>query len=135
MGIIKRILGICETRKPSKPECWRQVDGRLEVDLGLAGELSLPGDAIRREGSDLGKDKILVIFGQDGEYRAFKNRCTHVGHRRIDPLHGEPLLRCCSVSKSTYNYEGKVVSGPANEPLTVLECEIVDNRLVVKLEE
>ena len=134
MGIIKRILGICETKKPVNPGCWKHVDGRLEVDLGLAGELSLPGDAIRLEGGDLGREKILVIIGQDGEYRAYRNRCTHVGHRRIDPLHGEPLLRCCSVSKSTYDYQGRVVSGPANEPLTVLECEIVDERLVIKLD-
>jgi nitrite reductase/ring-hydroxylating ferredoxin subunit len=134
MGIIKRLFGICKTKKPVNPDCWRHVNGRVEVDLGLAGELVLPGDAIRLEGGDLGGEKILVLIGQDGEYRVYKNRCTHAGHRRIDPLPGEPLLRCCSVSKSTFDYEGKVVSGPTQEPLTVLDSEVADGKLVIRLD-
>ncbi|MBN2289244.1 MAG: Rieske 2Fe-2S domain-containing protein [Candidatus Glassbacteria bacterium] len=135
MEILKRILGICKTKRPANPDCWRYIKGRVEVDLGLAVELVSPGDAIRLEGGDLGKERILVVCGESGTYHAYRNRCTHVGHRRIDTLPGESLLRCCSVSKSTYDYDGKVVSGPAGEPLTVLPAELGDGRLVIRLED
>ena len=132
---IKRLLGICKTKQPANPDCWRYIKGRVEVDLGLACELIEPGDAIRLEGKKLGGERVLVLLGVDNEYHAFKNRCTYTGHRRIDPLPGEAKLRCCSVDKSTFDYKGNVVSGPAKEPLTVLPTEILDDRLVIRLEQ
>ncbi len=135
MEIIKRILGICKTKKPANPACWKYADNRVEVDLGLAGELDSPGGAIRLEGGNLGGVRILALHGENGAYHAYKNRCTHIGHRRIDPIPDEAKLRCCSVGKSTFDYEGKVISGPAKEPLTVLRTEIEDGRLVIRLED
>ena len=56
--------------------------------------------------------RVLVIRGDDGKFHAFHNRCTHIGHRRLDPVSGTGTVQCCSVGKSTYTYDGKKVYGP-----------------------
>jgi len=116
MGLLKRILGICETQPPADAGCWQVKEGQVEIELARAPELSAPGGAVRLEGQGLPM-RVLVVHGPDNRYLAFHNKCTH-GGRRIDPLPGTDQVRCCSVSKSTFDYEGRVVSGPAKGPLT-----------------
>ena len=57
-------------------------------------------------------NRVLVVHGEDGEYRAFHNQCTHLGHRRLDPVPGTNTVQCCSVNKSTYDTEGTKIYGP-----------------------
>ena len=115
MGILKKIFGICETRRPEDPGCWIISGGRVEIDLKSAGELSGRGGAIRLEGKGLA-DRILVIRGENGLFYAYKNKCSHMG-RRIDPVSGSQYIRCCSVMGSVFNAKGEIVSGPAKENL------------------
>jgi len=68
-------------------DCWNYVDGKLTIDLNGASELKTLGGAVRIEGKNLPK-RIFVVLGEDGAYRAFHNRCTHLGHRRLDPVPG-----------------------------------------------
>jgi nitrite reductase/ring-hydroxylating ferredoxin subunit len=51
---------------------------------------------------------LLVFHGDDGQYHAIENRCTHMG-RRIDMMPGSHTIECCSVSKSTFTYDGRPV--------------------------
>jgi nitrite reductase/ring-hydroxylating ferredoxin subunit len=132
MGIFKRLFGICETRPPSDPRCWKYADGKLSISLDQAPELSRKGGAIRIDGPSLPK-RVLVVHGQDGRFHAFPNRCTHVGHRRIDPVPGEAMIRCCSVGKSTFDYSGKRLSGSAKESLVPLAVESDGKRLVIEV--
>ncbi|MEA2064360.1 MAG: Rieske (2Fe-2S) protein [Gemmatimonadota bacterium] len=138
MEIIRRIFGICRTGKPLNTGCWKYDEGRVEVDLAQTPELSAPGGAIRLEGKPLPGKRILLLHGEDGNYHACLNRCTHLGHRRLDPLadgdEGEGRIRCCSVGKSTFDYQGRVVSGTAEEPLTVLTVELEDGSLRIHLD-
>ena len=131
MGFFKRIFGICETRPPLDAGCWTYGNGKVEVDLGRAPELGRREGAIRLEGGGL-PERILVFQGNDGEFHALVNKCMHMG-RRIDPLAGSSNVRCCSVSKSTYDYTGKVISGPAKGPLTSLPVKSENGRLVIGL--
>jgi nitrite reductase/ring-hydroxylating ferredoxin subunit len=130
MGIFKRIFGICATQVPADSGCWSYSGGKLEVSLDKAPELSRKGGAIRLEGASLPK-RVLVVHGQDGAFHAFPNRCTHVGHRRIDPVPGEDKIRCCSVGKSTFDYSGKLLSGSAKESLEPLAVESDGDKLVI----
>ncbi len=115
MGILKKIFGICETKKPKDPGCWTFSDGRIEIDLNRAGELSMPYRSIRLEGKGLA-DRILVVRDDSGKFHAYNNKCTHMG-RRIDPVPGSSDIRCCSVMGSVFNAKGEIVSGPAKENL------------------
>jgi nitrite reductase/ring-hydroxylating ferredoxin subunit len=132
MGIFKRLLGICATQVPANSGCWTYANGKLEVLLDKAPELSQKGGAVRLEGPSLPK-RVLVVHGQDGAFHAFPNRCTHIGHRRIDPVPGEDKIRCCSVGKSTFEYSGKLISGSAKESLVPLALESDGGKLVISV--
>ena len=104
-SFIQRLFGISETQKPELDDCWNYAEGKLTIDLGMALELKTPGGAIRLEGKNLPK-RVLVVCGENGEYRAYHNRCTHIGHRRLDPVPGSNTVQCCSVNKSTFDSGG-----------------------------
>jgi nitrite reductase/ring-hydroxylating ferredoxin subunit len=133
MGILNRILGICTTPLPGDASCWKYADGRLEIDLGRAPELKEAGGALRIEGEGAPSRRVLVFKGDDGQYHAVVNRCTHIGHRRLDPLPGQNAVRCCSISKSTFNYQGEVVSGPTRKPISVLDVKEQEGRLIISV--
>lgn len=132
MGLLKRIFGICETKPPSDARCWRYSGGKIEIQLDRAPELSNRGGAIRLEGKEL-PERVLILNGDDGNFHAFKNKCTHMG-RRIDPVNGHGAVQCCSLSKSTFNYTGEMISGPAKGPLTSFKVESEDGKLIILIE-
>ena len=131
-SFFQRLFGISATAKPGADGCWNYADGKLRIDLDKAVELRTPGGAIRLEGKNLPK-RVLVVHGEDGEYRAYHNRCTHLGHRRIDPVPGTGTVQCCSINKSTYDSNGMQIFGPAPHPLTRYPVEVDQERLVVSI--
>ena len=133
MGFIKRLFGICETTPPTNADGWNLSGGKIEIQLDRIPELANKGGAIRLEGKGT-PEKVLVIHGQNGNFHAFKNRCTHAG-RRIDPFGANEQIRCCSISKSTFDYTGKLLSGPAKGSLTSFRVEREDGKLTVYLEQ
>jgi nitrite reductase/ring-hydroxylating ferredoxin subunit len=130
MSIFKAILGICET-KPLADNAWEASNGTATVDLKAAAVLADKGGAAYLKGKGLAKP-VLVLRGDDGRLYAYQDRCTH-GGRKIDPLPGEGKLKCCSVNHSTFDYEGKPLSGPAKHNITRYETEESADRLVIKL--
>lgn len=131
MSIFTRIFGICKTQLPRDPDCWIYTRGLITVDAGKVPELESKGGAVRLEGKGM-PQRVLLLHGEDGQIHAFKNKCTHRGGRRIDPVPGEERLMCCSVGKSVYNYEGRVQSGPAAVPLVTFPVEKSDDKIVIK---
>jgi nitrite reductase/ring-hydroxylating ferredoxin subunit len=131
-SLFQRLLGIPVTTKPLDPGCWTYSDGKVTIDLKRASELQKPGGAIRLEGANL-PERLLVVFCEDGRYRAFHNRCTHVGHRRLDPVPGTNTVQCCSVSKSTYNFEGNKIYGPNPKPIRTYLTDTEGDRLIVTI--
>ena len=130
-SIFQRILGICATKRPSDEGCWTLDNGKIVVDLARAPELAERSGAIRLEKKNI-PDRMLVIRGDDDRYYAFRNRCTHM-KRRLDPVPGTGNVQCCSVNKSTFDYEGKKVSGPAKGGLASHALSVEDNKLVITL--
>ena len=128
-GFFKRLFGICATKLPSSINCWSLSEDKIEVDLNLTPELSKPGGGIRIESKSL-SERILVIHGDDGEYHAFRNKCGHAG-RRLDPVLDDATVQCCSVGRSTYNYEGKLVFGNAKKPVQTYPVEVKDGKLII----
>ncbi|MCF8131218.1 MAG: Rieske (2Fe-2S) protein [Deltaproteobacteria bacterium] len=131
-SFFQRLLGTPATAKPKTNDCWNYADGKLTIDLNGAPELKTPGNAIRIEGKNLPK-RVLVVWGEDGEYRAYHNRCTHLGHRRLGPDPETDTVQCCSVSKSTYDSGGNKVFGPAPHPITRFPVEKTQEKLVVSI--
>ena len=129
-SFFQRIFGAPATPKPSDPQCWSFSDGKITLDLKRAAELKKPGGALRLEGGGLPM-RVLVIRGDDGKFHAFHNRCTHIGHRRLDLVPGTGTVQCCSVGKSTYTYDGKKVYGPPTGHIKTFKVEVEGDRLIV----
>ena len=132
-NIFQRILGLAATSKPADPDCWQFSDGKLTIDLNKAPELKSTGGAIRLEGDNLSL-RVLVVHGDDGQYHAFHNRCTHLGHRRLDPVPGTATVQCCSVNKSTYDLNGKNIYGPAPNPIKVYATSVDGDQLSIQID-
>lgn len=123
------VKGIPETELPQIPGAWSYADDELILDLAKLPELESLGGAVRIEGEVL-LTPVLVVLGEDGEYYAFENACTHAG-RMIDPEAGTMTLKCCSLSGSSFDYQGEVLSGPAEGPLTSYPLTVEDGQLRV----
>jgi nitrite reductase/ring-hydroxylating ferredoxin subunit len=130
-NIIQRILGIPATKPPADPGCWTVEDGKLVVDLQRAPELSEPWGAAAFEGENL-PQKVLVILDGSNVYRAFHNHCEH-GGRMLDPVPDSNTVQCCSVGKSVFGYDGTVISGSADKPITIYDVSVEDGKLVIQV--
>ena len=130
-NLFQRLLGIPLTRGPRNADCWRQAEGKVIIDLRKAPELTEPGSGFCLESSDL-PERFLVIHGTDGKFYAFKNRCTH-GGRRLDPMPDQPSVQCCSVGKSTFDYEGNLQSGSANEGIVTYPTSLEGSILTITI--
>jgi nitrite reductase/ring-hydroxylating ferredoxin subunit len=131
MKLLKRLFGICETPLPGDPQSWSVQAGTVQIDLSRTPELKTPGNGVRLEGRGL-DPRLLVLHGDDGQYHAFANRCTHMG-RRIDTIAGSNTIACCSVSKSTFTYDGQPVGGAAKKPLKTYALAQEGEVLTIKL--
>ncbi len=130
-NIFQRLFGISTTKKPGDESCWTFEDRKVVVDLARAPELGNPGGAIRIEGKPL-PERIVVVHGTGGGYYAFKNRCTHMG-RRMDPVPGVDYVQCCSIGKSTFDYDGKRLSGTAEKPVDTYTVSLEGEKLIVAI--
>jgi nitrite reductase/ring-hydroxylating ferredoxin subunit len=110
----------CRTMSPLPVDAagHRREGETLVLDLARSPELAQPGGALRLEDASL-PDRILVVHGVDGELHAYRNHCA-CGGFRVDPVPGEPKIRCCTLMQSTYDYSGKLLKGTAKKDLDVL---------------
>jgi len=131
-SIFQRIFGVCATKLPEDPGCWIFSDNTITVDLKRSKELSDKGGALRIEGGILEDKRLLVVHGNDGEFYAFENTCTH-GKRRLDPVPGAKEIQCCSVGRSTFDYEGKLVSKGDLSDLKTFEVKKEEESLRISL--
>lgn len=131
-SIFQRIMGSPATDEPGVAACWEYQNGLLTIDLTRAPELQQHGGALRLEGRGLPL-RVLVVHGEDGAYRAYHNRCTHFGHRRLDPVPGTDRIQCCSISGSTFDASGKKLHGPAPKAITPLPVTREQNTLTIQI--
>ena len=130
MSIFKAVLGICDT-KPLGGDLWSLEGNKARVKLSQMPEPLVKGGAVYLKGGGLSKP-VLLLRTEDDRYLAFEDRCTHFG-RKLDPIPGEEKLRCCSLFHSTYDLDGKNISGAAKRPLPSYVVEQSDGDLVITL--
>jgi len=128
-SVFKAILGICNTKPLGSG--WDLKDGRLSVTSEGLAEMDRLGGAAYLQGGGLEKPVLLLKMGAD-DYLTFENKCTH-GGRKIDLKPDHTGLRCCSVNHSTYDLEGKNLTGPARGPVIKYRIAFKDGELSVIL--
>ena len=87
--------------------------------------------AIQLEDGDIAV-KVLIFQDGEGNYRAFRNHCEHAG-RKLDPVPGTETVQCCSIGKSAYDYDGKVLSGSSEKPITQYTVKVENGKLEIQL--
>lgn len=125
-----RIRGISHTPRLENPDAWAYSSPTLTLDLALIPELAEPSSAVQLD-EDALPDPLLIVHGSDAEFYVFINKCPH-GGRKID-LKSDGKLLCTSISRSSFDYEGTVLDGPAEEPLTVYELAHEGDQLTITL--
>jgi nitrite reductase/ring-hydroxylating ferredoxin subunit len=128
------IRGASQTGLPQIEDSWTYKEVVLMLDLAKLPELGDLGGAVRIQG-DVLSGPILIVLGEDDNYYAFQNSCTHIG-RMIDPATGTMTLRCSSIickHPSTYDYQGNVLSGLAEGPLTSYQVSREGEQLIITL--
>ncbi len=107
-------------------------DGGKEVARGqaIARESDLtPGSALVFTDATTGRPGVLVRL-KSGEFVAYCAECTHQGCTVAYRAKGQGYLGCpCHGSVFDPVRGGKVVSGPADEPLPRLRIEIRDGQI------
>ena len=130
LDFLKSVAGISET-KPLSQGLWRLDGNTVTVKIDKVPELQRPGGAVYLTGNGL-KGPILVVSDNEGSFHCFSNRCTHFG-RKLDPVPGKPVLRCCSLNHSTFNYQGANLKGPAKKPIQVYQTELKNSELIITI--
>ncbi len=126
----QRALGRPATELPENNNFWSINDGKITLDLSQAPVLTKPAGAVRVEGNL--PVKVLVVHGEDGQYRAYENKCTHLG-RHIDPVPGTETVQCCSLNCATFDHDGNKIAGPAKKPLNTYPVKVEDGKLVIEI--
>ncbi len=107
-------------------------DGGKEVARGQViakGADLAPGSALAFTDAATGKPGVLVHL-KSGEFVAYYAECTHQGCTVSYRAKDKGYLACpCHGSVFDPASGGKVVSGPADEPLPRLPIEIRDGRI------
>ena len=131
-SIWQRILGIAATDRPQNDDGWHYESGQLTISLARIPELTRAGTAMRFEGKNL-PSRVLVVCDEDKQFQAFQNRCTHLGHRRLDYVPGTQTVQCCSVNKSTYGFDGECIHGPAPRSIRTYPVEMEAGELRIRI--
>jgi nitrite reductase/ring-hydroxylating ferredoxin subunit len=129
MDFFKALAGICET-EPLAPDSWTKEGSDIKINLDKTSALHSAWSAAYLKGPSLDKP-VLVVKDDEGRFHSFSNKCSHAG-RKLDPIPGKRELRCCSVSHSTFDYSGAVLSGPAKNALETYPCSEQDSILTIK---
>lgn len=128
LDFLKALAGVSSTKQLS-PEFWRLEGNKATIKVDQVPELKRPGGAVYLSGKGLGTP-VLVVRDEDGNYHGFSNRCSHFG-RKLDPVPGKSVLRCCSVNHSTFDYSGANLTGPTTKPVKVYRTELKDGNLTI----
>jgi nitrite reductase/ring-hydroxylating ferredoxin subunit len=126
-----RIFGGSHTKTPEDPKCWKYSKGKIVISWGRAQELHTPCGAVRLEKWVL-PDRVLLVYGIDGQFHAFKNKCPHCG-RCLEPVTDTPTICCCGLSRSTFDYTGNIMSGPGKDPLKTFKVETNKCKVIIHL--
>jgi Rieske Fe-S protein len=103
-------------------------DSNLIIDLNRHPNLKEAGGS---ETFRAGKKKIIVLHPDEKNYKAFENKCTHMGGQvSYRPKDG---FMQCALHGSRFDIEGHVIKGPAEKPLTELRTSLDKDQLTVYL--
>ncbi len=77
------------------------------------------------------RDPVIVVHTENGQFKAFSARCTHLGCVvQFKPDGGAPHF-ACNCHGSQFDINGKNFAGPAPRPLTPFKVNVQENSILV----
>ena len=108
-------------------------DSKLVIDLNKHPKLKETGGSETFQTGTMifFKKKVIVLRPDETSYKAFLNKCTHMGGQ-VAYMHKDGFMQC-ERHGSRFDIDGQVVKGPAEKPLTELRTSLDKNMLTVYL--
>jgi hypothetical protein len=129
MNTFKRIFRICTTKTPLDNSAWYYSNGKIVIKWRKVPELQKPCGAVRLEGQGL-TERIILLYGIDGQYHAFRNTYPPLG-MRLDPIDNTAKLRSCGILETIFDYSGNVMSGFGKESLKKYRVETRKCKIII----
>ena len=96
------------------------------IDVGARNDIVENSARIVR----FGKEPVILVHTQSGQYKAFFARCTHLGC--IVQYQGQGIPHfSCNCHGSQFDINGKNVAGPAPRPLSPLRVSIKETAVII----
>ena len=121
-GILMETFSSCATVAIYKTEI---ADNKIAVPVSLFAKTDL--QIINAKNN---KYDIALRKEKNGSYSALLLRCTHANN----PLMKTGTGFTCSLHGSTFNKEGAVTKGPAEQSLTKYATQLVAEQIIISLQ-
>lgn len=72
---------------------------------------------------------ILLYINEENKYESIYMKCSH----QDNPVYFDGKKINCPTHGSSFDKNGKVLNGPANQDLTKLKTEILNNKIIISL--
>jgi len=114
--------------QPLPPDSYRIEGNKLILDLSKVPKLQETGGSASLEAD---KKKIIIVHPAEQDYKAFMNKCTHMGSSlAYKPQDG---FIQCPLHGSRFDMSGKVLKGPAKTPIAQFKTTLNKSELTVEL--
>jgi len=113
------------------PDSYALTNNILTIDLSKEVNLSQVGEAVKIKHSDI-PNGLIIAHVEENRFEVASLLCTHRGVE-VEYDHEQTNFSCASLGGSTYEINGKNISGPATKPLKDSEAALKDGILTIKI--
>lgn len=104
---------------------------KIKVDLDKAKYLTANGDAALLKDPQRQLNLVIIRLGRN-KYKVLTASCTHAGRPLAYNRHRK-ILQCVNFHHSIFDLDGKVVKGPAPDPIKAHTAQVNKGFLTIEL--
>jgi Rieske Fe-S protein len=112
-------------------ESFTFIDNVLKIDLSKEPILNQVGGAIKIKHASI-QDSLIIAHVEKNKFEIASLLCTHRGVE-VEYDHEESNFNCASLGNSTFSLDGKLLSGPADEPLKEYAAVLENSVLSIQI--
>lgn len=113
------------------PDAFNFEDNILTIDLSKESNLSKVGEAVKIIHKGI-SDGLIIARVEDRRFVIASLLCTHRGVE-LEYDHSQASFECSSLGGSTFTFDGKNASGPADKPLKIYEATFENDVLHIRI--
>lgn len=110
---------------------YEVLEKQIDVDLARARYLTSNGDAALLNDPKRQLNLVIIRLGRN-KYKVLTAACTHAGRPLAYNRHRK-ILQCVNFHHSIFDLDGKVVKGPAPDPIKTHVAQVNKGILTIAL--